>query len=230
MTRAALLLLLAAGCVTTSKLPDTPWTDGEIVDVFVRWREAERRRDHELAGEVLRFRSSGDRRFHEAEMEYLREVEAGPIRTAREIHLVAGPRPRGPGDYLFLEPGASRYRTSFVAIVNVRGEPRILYRKPDVSEEERITLGRKDLVQTIAWRRLERWKGYEGARLEEEVARLRRLLRYEIEAEEFASERKLPMAPFQPPPEEVLKQFEGLDPAGVRDEVVRMLTAAASAG
>ena len=223
-----LVLLAAAGCVTTSKLPDAPWTDSALIDVFVRWREAERRRDHDLAAEVLRFASSSDRRFHEAEMEYLRDVEAGPIRRAREIHLVAGPRPRGPGDYLFLEPGSGRYRTSFVTIVNVRGEPRILYRKPDVSEEERNTLDRKDLVHTIAWRRLENWKGYDGARLEEEVARLRRLLRYEIDAEAYAKKHDLALAPFQPPPADVLRRFEGLDAAGVRDAVVAMLSDAAS--
>jgi hypothetical protein len=227
MKRAALLLLVAA-CATTSKLPDAPWTDSELIEVFVQWREAERRRDHDLAAEVLRFDSSADRRFHEAEMEFLRDLEAGPIRTAREIHLAAGPRPRGPGEYLFLEPGTNRYRTSFVAILSVKGEPRIRYRKPDLSEEERATLKQQDLVRTMAWRRLERWKGYQGKELEDEVARLRQMLRYEIDGEEYAREHDLAVAPFAPPPADVLERFEGLDAEAVRAKVVAMLTDAAS--
>lgn len=226
--RLAALLVLAASCASTATLPDAPWTDSELVDLFVRWREAERRRDPDAAAEVLVFDSSSDRRFHEAEMEFLSDVEAGPIRTAREIHLAAGPRPRAPGEYLFLEPGSGRYRTSFVTIVNVKSEPRIRYRRPDLSEEERYRLKAKDLVRTAAWRRLERWKGYEGKRLESEVARLREMLRYETVAERFAQEHDLALAPYQPPPAEVLKRFEGLDAAGVRDAVIAMLTDATS--
>jgi len=232
MRRAVLLLVLVTACAMTSnsRLSDRPWTDSELTEVFVRWREAERRRDAEAAAEVLRFESSSDRRFHEQEMEFLRSQPAGPIRTSREIHLAAGPRPRGPGDYLFLEPGSASYRTSFVTIVGVKGKPRILYRTPDATEEERSQLEAQDLVRTIAWRRLERWKGYEGKRLDEEAARLRRLLSYEIEAAQFAKERGLTLAPFQPPPAEVLKRFEGLDAAALRDEVIKLLNDAASAG
>ena len=155
MKRAALLLLLAS-CATTAKLPDAPWTDSELVDVFVRWREAERRRDHDLAAEVLRFDSSSDRRFHEAEMEFLGDVEAGPIRTSREIHLAAGPRPRAPGEYLFLEPGAGRYRTAFVTSLNSFVRSAIIFREKtgqylEDSASGQCPAGFEDYINQIGW-------------------------------------------------------------------------------
>ena len=227
--RVLVILLLAACATTTNALRPaggSSFSRAELIDLFVRWREAERRRDVKAAHKTLKFQRSSDRAFHRRELTYIANLPAGPVCAARELHLVGHPAEMGPGDYLFLEPIRGRYRTAFVTIVRVRGSPRILYRRPLVSEEERQTLKPPEVTRVALERHRARWTKLEGRRLAAEVERTRRMLRYQIEAQAYAREAKVALAPFRPDPHDVLKELDGLEPPEARDRIVGRLQAA----
>lgn len=231
---AALLLaplLLAAGCAATGgRTPDFGFDRAGIVGLFVRWREGERRRDPEMAQSVLHFGRSGDRAFHRKELEALQSVYAGPIRTAVEIHLVGAPDPIGPGDYLFLEPAGRGHVATFLTVVSVRGAPRILYRRPAVSEEQRRTLRPREVAGLTVRHRIAFWESLDGGRLAEEVERTKRMLRYQIEAESYAKENEVALPAFAPRPGDVLQWLEPLDAEQARERIVTTLKGALKEG
>jgi hypothetical protein len=224
--RVALVLLLAACATTTNSLrPNggSSFTRAELIDLFVRWREAERRRDVKAAQKTLYFRRSSDRSFHRRELEYIANLPAGPVCAAPELHLVGHPEGLGAGDYLFLEPLRARYRATFVTVVRVRGHPRFLYRRPLVSEEERQKLKPPEVIQVALERHRARWSRLEGRELVAEVERTRRMLRYQIEAQAYARTAKVGLTPFAPDPRDVLKDLDGLEPPQARDRIVSLL-------
>ena len=227
--RAAMVLLLAACATTTTALRPTggsSFTRAELIDLFVRWREAERRRDVKAAQKTMSFRRSSDRSFHRRELEYIARLPAGPICAAVELHLVGHPEGMGAGDYLFLEPVRGRYKTAFVTVVRVRGHPRFLYRRPLVTEEEQQTLKPPDATRAALDRHRARWSRLDGRNLAAEVERTRRMLRYQAEAQAYARDAKVALAPFAPDPRDVLRDLEGLDPPQVRDRIMNLLQAA----
>jgi hypothetical protein len=221
MNRAWILLLLA-GCASVSSEPSSAtFRKSQLLDVMVRWREGERRRDVKMAQSVLHFERASDREFHREELESLQGVYAGPIRTAIELHLVGSPA--GPGDYLFLEPYGRGYEATFVTIVAKNGGPLILYRRPALRERERATLKPADIARLTARHRLEFWESLEGQGVANEVARVRRMIRCEIEAEEYARRHKVPLAPFEPDPSALLELLAPMAPDEARDWIVTTL-------
>ncbi|MHC4939073.1 MAG: hypothetical protein ACYTHK_08910 [Planctomycetota bacterium] len=217
-----ILLILLAGCASVSREPTSAtFRRAELFDVMVRWREGERRRDVEMAQSALYFENAGDREFHARELESLRGVYAGPIRTAIEFHLVG--EPGGPGDYLFLEPAGRNYKASFVTIVALGGRPRVLYRRPALPARERANLEPDEVMRASARHRLAFWESLEGAQVDRELERVRRMLRCELEAEEYARRNELPLAPFEPDPRSLLEHLEPLEPADARDWIVSTL-------
>ncbi|MHC4972571.1 MAG: hypothetical protein ACYTG3_09585 [Planctomycetota bacterium] len=227
--RAALVLLLAACATTSNSLRPTggsAFSRAELIDLFVHWREGERRRDVKAAQKTLYFQRSSDRSFHRRELEYIAGLPAGPICAAPELHLVGHPQGMGPGDYLFLEPVRGRYHAAFVTVVRVRGHPRFLYRRPAVTEEERQTLKPPDAARVALERHRARWSRLEGRALVAEVERTRRMLRYQIAAQAYAREAKVALTPFAPDPRDVLEELDGLEPLQVRDHIVSLLQAA----
>ena len=224
MTRAwiLLLLLLLGGCASVSREPtSTTFTQAELLDVMVRWREGERRRDAKMAQGALHFDRAEDRAFHRDELKSLRGAYAGPIRTAREFHLVGAPA--GPGDYLFLEPTGHDFAATFVTIVAVHAEPRVVYRRPAVTERERAALKPADIARLTVQHRLRFWESLAGEDLAEEVARLRRLLRAELEAKEYARRHAVPLAPFEPGPQTLLDLLTPMTPEEARSWVLGVL-------
>ena len=222
--RTPLLLLLAvlAACASTGarRAADGPYTKEELVDLFVQWREGERRRDAEMAEEVLSFDRSGDRTFLRAELDYLVRFPGATIMTARELHLVGHPADMGPGEYLFLEPAGGRYTATFVTIV--RG-PRILYPRPDLSAKERQEHRPERCAAMALQRRVLHWRSLEDDDLAREVERTRQMLRYMSEAREYAQSEGLDMAPFAPAPERVLEELRGLDADAARARILALL-------
>lgn len=223
--RWAVLLLALAGCATTGAppRPDGPFTDGELIELMFLWREGERRRDPEVSKRALHFARSSDRRRHEAELEYLEETPAGPIRVPAEFRVVCRPEGSDEGDYLFLEPAGTTYAATIVRIVRVRGRPRILYEPPLVTAEERASRQPDEVARLAAQRRIGHWQSLEGRELEEELARLKRSLRYQAEARAYAEREKLPMPPFEPEPSSILADLEGRDAMAARERVVALL-------
>ncbi|MHC4410667.1 MAG: hypothetical protein ACYS0E_04950 [Planctomycetota bacterium] len=221
MSRAWILLMLV-GCTSVSREPSsTTFRRAEMLDTMVRWREGERRRDVKLAQSALHFERASDREFHRAELESLRGVYAGPIRTAIEFHLIG--QPAGPGDYMFLEPGGRDYRASFVTIVAVSGKPRVLYRRPALAVRERTKLKAEDIVRLTARDRLAFWESLEGERVVEEVDRVKRMLRCELEAQEYARRNAVPLAAFEPDPQALLQHLGPMEPEAARDWIVTTL-------
>lgn len=231
MRACAVALSVLAACASVGRSStDASFHEGSVLEVFVRWREGERRRDVEMAQEALYFESSSDRAFHREDLEALSGVFAGPIRTAREIHLVGRPEPLGPGDYLFVEPAGGAHTATFVTIVAVNGEPRILYRRPAVSQEQRRAMRPEDVTRLRAAERIAFWESLGGERLAKEIERTKRMLRYEVEAERFARENAIPLRPFSPKPGEVLRVLEPLPHAEVREWIVASLRGASGPG
>ncbi len=228
MRKAALLAVLAGCAATTSSTRGgAPFPDGEIIDLMFVLREGERRRDPEMAERALRFERSSDRSRFEEDLASLKGVPAGPIRVPSEFRLVGRPPGGAEGDYLFLEPaGGGTHAATIVTIVRVRGSPRILYERPLVTAEERAARKPEEVARLAAARRIERWQALEGTKLDEELARLKRALRYQAEAREYAEREKLKIPPFAPDPAAILADLEGLDPAAARDRVIALLRAA----
>ena len=200
------------------------WTRGELVDLFVHVREAERRRAPEEACQALHFQNRGDRQFYLEELYYLAGVPSGPICAASEIHLVGAPVDGGAGDYLFLEPVRGRYPATFLTIVDVGGRPRVLYRRPEVTEKERAKLRPADLQATALQRRAAYWQGLRGRALEQESDRLKRMLQYQGDAQTYAAQHELDLQPFAPDPRMLQARLAPLPPEALRQEVLRMLS------
>lgn len=217
-------ILLAASCVTVGGGGSSDsFGRHDVVEAFVRWREGERRRDVEMAQSVLFFESRGDRIYHRDELAALGSVFAGPIRTSREIHMVGHPEPLGPGDYLFLEPAGRGYAATFVAIVAVNREPRIVYRRPILREGRRRDVEPGEFARMQARERIADWESLAGEELAVEVQRTKRMLHYQIQAEAYADRNGLPLARFAPRPREILERLDPLGPEAARGEIVRML-------
>lgn len=226
--RRTILLAVLAGCAATAAPTrgGGPFSDGEILDLMFVLREGERRRDPEMAERALRFARSSDRKTYEAEIEHLKGTPAGPIRVPSEFRVVCRPPGGAEGDYLVLEPvGSGTHVATIVTVVRVRGSPRILYERPLVTAEERASRRPEEIARLAAERRIERWQALEGKELGEEVARVKRSLRYQAEAQAYAEREKLAMPPFTPDPAAILADLEGLDPAATRDRVVALLRA-----
>ena len=218
--------LLLAACVTVPvRQGGAGFTRAELIELFVHWREAERRRDFEMAEESLRFARSGDRSFYRSELEYLQRVPSGTIVTELEIHIAAHPADMGPGEYLFLEPSGGVYRATPVTITRVRDGPRILYRRPELRAEELHTLGPGKLSRLAVERRVAFWNSLSEARLAEEAERIRRTLRHQVAAKEYAQQKKIALATFKPEPSEILRELNGLEPQAVRERVLAYLQA-----
>jgi hypothetical protein len=221
----AILLLLLAGCAATGggSRGDAPFTDGELIDLMFVWREGERRRDPEMTQRALSFARSGDRSCHEKELAYLKGVPAGAIRVPGEFRLVCRAEGMREGDYLFLEPAGRTYAPTIVTIVRVRGKPRIRYERPDVTAEERAARRPEEVARLAAERRIDHWQALDGAELDKELARVRRMLRYQVEARAYAEREQLPVPPFAPDPAAILADLDGRDPAAARERVIAVL-------
>jgi hypothetical protein len=219
----ALLSALLAACVSTAARERGPFTPTELIEVFVQWREAERRRDFEMAEESLQFERSSDRSFYRRELEYLQRLPSGTIMTEVEIHLVGYPADMGPGDYLFLEPARGVYHTTPATIVGASGGPRILYRRPELSAKELHTTKPGRLSHLAVDRRVTFWKSLSESKLTEEVDRLRRMLRYQVAAKEYAQKEGIALTTFKPEPSDILRDLDGLEPQAVRERVLAAL-------
>jgi hypothetical protein len=220
--RIAVLSVLLAACATTPVRGSGPFTRTELIELFVNWREAERRRDFDVAEEFLMFRS-GDRSFYRRELEYLKRVPSGTIMTEREVHLVGHPVDMRGGDYLFLEPTRGVYHPTPVEIVRDSSGPRIVYRRPELSAEELHTLKPGKLARLAVERRVAFWNSLSGNELLVEVTRLRQVLRYQVAAKEQAQEKGITLKTFKPEPSEILRELNGLDPQAVREKVIALL-------
>jgi hypothetical protein len=226
-----LCLVLGAACASVSRDPSAVAFDrAAVVNTFVQWREGERRRDAAMAQEALHFERSGDRAFHRRELEALKGVHGGPIRTAIEFHLIGYPQPMGPGDYLFLEPAGRGYGATFVTIVAVGDEPRILYRRPALSHEQLKGLKPDEILRATVAHRIAFWNGLDAERLVEEVERTKRMLRYEVAAEAYADTNAVRLARFAPRPQAVLQSLEPLEPDEARRWIVATLEQARENG
>jgi len=220
----ATILIFAAGCASVGRSgSDASFARHEVIATFVRWREGERRRDPDMAQEALYFERSSDRAFHREELNTLSGVFAGPIRTAQEVHLIGHPDPLGPGDYLFLEPAGRAYGATFVTIRAVNGKPRVLYRRPAVSQKERLSMSREELLRALIASHIAFWESLRDERLAAEVERTKRKLRYEVTAERYAREHSVPLASFAPSPDEILRALEPLPPPAARQWIVAAL-------
>lgn len=221
-SRLLLLFLLASpACATLDE--GAVFDRDQLTDLFVRWREAERRRDVDLAMEVLYFEKGADKDCLEEEFEGLRGEPAGQVKAAMEIHLVGHPEDWGPGEYLYLEPERGRYIPTRAHVVSWRGTERIVYEPPLVTWEERRDMdaraaGREQLRGRIAF-----WEALEGDELAEQVSRLRTLLRYQQQAMDYASREDLPLVEFNPDPGFMLLQISSLDDVRARAWIVAKL-------
>ena len=154
-------------------------------------------------------------------------MQAGPVCAARELHLVGLPAGGGAGLYLMLEPvGAVHRATPFDVVRTSRGW-RILYRPPLLTERQSQQLSPSARAAVAARRMRARWETFEADELAREVVRLRALLRQEIRAVEYAKSEQVPLQPFAPAPEELLREIESGSPDEVRTRVVTMLNSAA---
>ena len=221
---AGALLLFGCASVESGASSGGRFSRGELIDVFVRWREAERRRDPELAEEVLHFRGRRDREALRRELEALRTLPSGTVRAHSEIHLAGHPPDWGEGEYLFLEPAGSTFAPRHARIARrADGSPAIAYQPPVVGVAERRSLRPEEIQSRLLDDRLAFWRGLQGRALAEEVQRTRVLLERELAAVEYAARAGLPMAPLEPDPSELLAELAPLDPEQARQLIVPRL-------
>lgn|GEM_PF-2911379 len=217
-------LLGMNACVTPGAGGDeVRFGSAQLISTFVTWREAERRRDLELAAEVLYFSSRADKRRLEADFLSLAEAAPGRVVAEREVHLVAHPENCGEGDYLFLEPLGNQHVPVRARVIAVRGEPRIVYEPELCTVSEQRRLGPQGAARLNVERQIAFWKGLEGQDLIAELERLRRWLRCQQIAVAYAAEEGLTIPVFDPAPADLLAQLEGLDSAAARAWVIDRL-------
>lgn len=228
--RLLLAAALLAACSTAGLDEDARFTEQEVVAVFVRWREAQRRRDPGLAARVLHFRRDAHRRLLESELKALQAVPAGPVRTELEIHLVGHPPDLGPGEYLFLEPAGGACVATRATLVGRDGGPRIVYEPPVLTMDQRRKLSPQARRIRLAAARARFWERLAPGELPREVQRLRELLRQQVAARDYARINDLPLVPFSPDPAGLLSSLEGLGPEEVRGWMLDRLQALSEAG
>ncbi|MFH0943741.1 MAG: hypothetical protein V2A76_00970 [Planctomycetota bacterium] len=224
--RARPLPLLAIALLPACSLmpaEEVRFTRADLVHVFQEWREAERRRDVDLAEQVIEFQSGADRIFLENEFRLLAPLPAGPVVSDVEIHLVGYPDDFGPGDYLFLEPVGRSYISSRARIASRDGKPVIVYERLGSTVEEQSRLSPEALRRTVLERQIAHWKSLDDD-LEAEVNRMLTTLRYRQAAAEYAKEQRIPLTPFDPDPGLLLVEYSRLTPEEVRDAVILALS------
>ena len=199
------------------------FTESQVKNVFVKWREGERRRDEAMAREALIFECGSDEDRFEEEFEALADATPGPVRAAVEIHLPGHPADWGPGEYLFLEPVQGRYVTVRATIRARDGRPRIVYEPPWLDPGERRESSSGDAAILRMRRRAAFWEGLDEDELAEEADKLVTMLRHQVLALAYAERENLSLQPFQPHPGTLLAEVEPLDPEGLRTWVVGML-------
>jgi len=145
------------------------------------------------------------------------------ILTALDVELVGTPPGMRDGDYLFLVPTPGGYAPERVRIEVVGGEARIVYEPPVVRASEMVGLDRAQIVELFVRRTVERWRGLEGEELAAEVERTRAYLLLQTEALAHAPREGIALS-FDPDPEALLAELDGLDPEAAREVVVGRLT------
>jgi len=221
------LLAACAGSATRAQDDVDEFSAARIIQLYVTVREGERRRDAEYAGRALHYSCARDRARHESDLAYLKGVQAGPICAPRELHLVGVPPDGGPGHYLMLEPVGLVHRATPFDVVRTSRGARILYSPSLLTEQQKRELSATARAAVAAKHMRTRWEALEAEALSTEVDRLRVLLRYEIRATEYASSQSVPLAPFAPPPAELLQELEDRSPEEVRAYVVTLLNSVA---
>ena len=216
----ALTLLPACAMMQAEEIR---FTRADLIHVFQQWREAERRRDVDLAEQVLEFQSGADRTFLENEFRLLAPLPSGPVVSDVEIHLVGHPDEFGPGDYLFLEPVGRSYVSSRARMASRDGKPVIVYERLGATVEEQRRLSPEALQSTVLERQISHWKNLDDELLHAAVTRMLTTLRYRQMAVEYARERQLPLTPFDPDPGTLLVEYSGLTPEEVREAVLLAL-------
>lgn len=212
------LIVTPMGCVSLDA--GGSFTRSELIRAFVDWREAERRRDMDLAREALYFESGSDETRLEEEFEWLKDVPGGTIRTEKEIHVAGHPEDWGPGEYLFLEPRGKHFYPSRAHIVSAGGRARIVYEPPPYSLDEQRNLDAAALGRMRLERKIRQWTGFDGEELKAEANRMLVNLRYQVEARQYAREEGIALARMQPDPAQLLMELQMLDDEGIRQYVI----------
>lgn len=206
--------------------PSAVFSEPQVVQAYVDWLEAERRRDLDLARNRLYFQSRADEDRLEEEFAALAEVPAGAIRTEAEIRLVGHPADWGPGEYMFLTPKMGRYIPVTARIVGRKGKVLILYEPPILSVQERKKLRPEVQARMVIKARIDYLKDLDKDQLLEEVKKVRQRLKHQIAAKAYAEQNKLPLAPFDPSPETILIELSGLDDETARNWMLAQLKSA----
>lgn len=219
----AILAFAAVSCTGGGEVRREPEIPGDPVGLLLAYREAERRRDPELAARVLHFRSGADRAVMEREFAALSAAPAPPVRTELEVRLVRAPAQGGGGFYSFLEPVGALHGVTTCEMLSRSGRLRIVYEPPDVPASALAALSPAEAEVRLLAARRDLWATAEGARLAMEAERLRESLEALACAPAAAAAAGFQLAPFATDPADILAQLRGLSPEEVRSRMLEWL-------
>lgn len=221
--RFALLALAAASCAAGGDAGREPAIPRDPVGLLLAYREAERRRDPELAARVLHWSSRADRAVLLREFAALSAQPALPVRTELEVRMVRGPAQGEDGLYSFLEPAGAMHVVTTCEMVSAGGGLRIVYEPPDVSASELAALSPAEAGARLLAARRARWVAAEGDLLAREAVRLRETLLAQAAAPAIAEAAGFQLAPFATDPAVLFEQLRRKSPEEVRIQMLEWL-------